>query len=225
MVSLENFTNGKRMNNYSEKTDYGFYTQGNIGSILNDKTCQSETFKGGGICVNQRNHTEKVSTHFLEYATKKLDTSITQSELLPHYPNGVKNMILGPEENLTLDRVGYPSLYGTTTAFINKPELINNPDNNIGHEIQSYGLANSSGSRSLGQGRHSKIDMTPGQNIPNLKVKNINGNYISTPVPIESDLNLYQVGNWTKLPNNFISNFENSIEPSAYKTLPPGLPQ
>ena len=166
MVSLLNFTNGKSSEYYSSPSEIGFNVQGNIGAILNDTSCENITSIQGGICVNQKNKTKDPGTilnnihlsnrhneyepYYTEQDTEIITNGIEQSQLLPHYTNGIPNMILGPSPNLTLNGVGYPSLYGETTAFINNPNLINNPNNNIGHQVSSMGLANINGSRGLG---------------------------------------------------------------------------
>ena len=93
----------------------------------------------------------------------------------------------------------------------NDAELINDARNNIGHELETYGIANKSGTRVIGQGRSSCDKLLPGYNVPSLKTVENNNSYYSTPVSFSPHIPLYQVGNWTENTNNFLKTFNENV--------------
>ena len=227
-INLDEFINGYR-SNYVQPEEKGFQTTGNIGSILNANTNSLLNFTNG-IFLNPLNQTkynfnsinniesngdwvlpiiEQPPTPQLYCEKNKL------SELLPRYPNGVNNLLLSPDCNLKINDSVSPTIYGISLMGVNNENLLSNPNNNIGHEINAYGYANNNGIRALGQGKNSCEILTPGHNVPNLSLEaNDNGSYTATPVPINPTLPLYQVGNWTSnehFPNNFINEYRNNV--------------
>lgn len=241
MNPLNKFMEGNIAENYINKEEKGFPIQGTIGPILNVNPQNNFNKINDGLVVNPLfktidpgfsnrndflnsennigiNQISPTDNNWVNPKIKQPRTPITYckddqvSELLPRYPNGIVNKNLYPNcETLTLDNKGSPLLYGASTFGINDSSLLNNPNNNIGHEVNTFGLANQTGSRALGQGKTACKKMLPGFNVPSLEVsKNENGAYISSPVPFNDEIPLYQVGDWTKIPDNFLYNFENS---------------
>ena len=212
MNNLFNFTKGDIANNYCEPEEAGFPIQGNVQNIINTDVKKLQSIDNG-ILVNVRNKTKRDPKAIQNQPDTPLigcKKSVRQSELAPFYPNGTPNNVISPNCDLMLGNVGSPTLYGETTFGVNNPKILNNPNNNIGHEIETYGRANQNGSRALSQGKNSSSVLLPGHNYPKLANKEINGEYIVEPVPCPGMDKLYQVGDWTKITPNFLSNFNNS---------------
>ncbi len=227
-TSLYNFVNGNIANDYTNPEEKGFLISGNIGAILNSSPCYLNQISDG-IILNTTNLTDDSETFINKIKPMKNDwvtppqsqpktpllycNQQPLSELLPYYPNGNPNVLLNPNCNMQLNGVAAPQVYGGTTAFVNNPAVVNNPNNDIGHEVQTYGIANDNGLRALSQGKYSCEKLTAGHNVPNLSVhKNNNNAYIASPRTFNPDVPLYQVGDWTnEVPNNFIQNFNNSV--------------
>ena len=114
---------------------------------------------------------------------------------------------------MKIDNKAAPQVFGGTTAFINNPDILNNPNNDIGHEVQTYGIANGNGLRALSQGKNSCQKLGDGLNVPNLDVyQNNNDSYIASPRTMHPNIPLYQVGDWTNnVPNNFLQEFNNHV--------------
>ena len=92
--------------------------------------------------------------------------------------------------------------YGVSTG-IKHPSLLTN--NNIGHEIETYGNSNKFGSRVLGQGKNACKSLLPGYNVPTPETqKTDNNSFISIPTSFNEDIPLYQVGNWTNISDNYL---------------------
>jgi len=235
MNSLNKFMNGNIAENYTIQEEQGFPIQGSVGAILNvDKKNKLDTVNNGliintkvdtnekyknrdysNIGINEHSNRDKdwVNPIVSQPSTPlKFCNTNQNSELLPNYPNGIENKNITPTcNNLTINGVGSPMLYGASTYGVNDPSLLTNPQNNIGHEIEPYGVANDYGFRAIGQGKNSCKPMMPGFNVPTLELsKNNNGSYLSSPTTFNKDIPLYQVGNWTEIPNNYLSNYENS---------------
>ena len=225
MNTLNNFTKGNIASNYTVREEQGFPIQGAIGSILSLPK-QSIDDVQDGLIINRlyktnssNNQINKFSPSHKNYVNPTIEQPSTpllycnsnhQSDLLPFYPNGQPNLNLNPScDNLTINGTGSPTLYGTSTFGLNDIDLINNPNNSIGHELQYQGNANNLGSRSLGEGRHSCKELLPGYNVPNLKINNVSTEtgYISEPVSFNHSIPLYQVGDWTKEGDNFLKEF------------------
>ena len=213
------------------KEEVGFRVNGNIGSLLNSNENylkgihEGILFPGTGITDHSQNLIGKIHPTKNDWASLKNSAPDTpllycnnqyQSELLPNYPNGLPNglpnTLLSPDCNMKLGNAASPTLYGETTAFINDPNILNNPVNNIGHEIQAYGIANQYGMRALGQGKYACQKLENGHNVPTLKVEeNINGSYIANPISVHPDIPLYPAGNWPQITNNFLKEFNNNV--------------
>ncbi len=231
-LNLYDFIQGQRANTVN-KEESGFRINGNIGSLLNSNPHYLKSIHEGILYpgANITNHSENIigRIHAMKHDWKELkktapDTPLLycnnqyKSELLPNYPNGIHNKVLSPNCNMMLGNVASPTLYGETTAFVNDPDILNNPVNNIGHEIQAYGIANKYGMRALGQGKNACEPLENGYNVPTLKVqKNKNGSYISKPISVHSDIPLYQVGDWTKIKPNFLSEFNDNVGEDCQK--------
>lgn len=240
--NLYNFLNGNRAH-HTVPEERGFHTTGNVGSLynVNPQTLQNVN---EGIMFNPGNLTNHSETiiGMLHSPNNNWSTSKNRqpqtprlycneqplSELLPHYPNGTPNVILNPICNLTLNGVAAPQLAGISTMGVNSANMINNPLNDIGHELHTYGYANKYGTRALGQGRNACEELTPGLNVPPLKLeKNRNRAYISNPGTIHEEIPLYQVGDWSdaeKFPQNFINEFNQNVGFGCYKGPKPPLP-
>tara|TARA_B100000886_G_C20409508_1_gene486367 strand:+ start:40 stop:810 length:771 start_codon:yes stop_codon:yes gene_type:complete len=239
MNSLGKFMNGNIAENYTIQEEQGFPIQGAVGTILNIKKKQDVENVKNGLVVNPLNKTKNIEGGRLgpllsvdaginqlspldnNWVNPKMPQPMTPlkycndtqvSELLPKYPNGITNNTLTPNcKTLTLNNIGSPLLYGASTFGVNDSSLLTNPQNNIGHEIETFGLSNEYGARALGQGKNACKPMISGFNVPSLNTfKNENGSYISTPVSFNNDIPLYQVGDWTNIPGNFLHNFENA---------------
>lgn len=245
--NLLNFLEGKRANTYTEPEERGFPTAGNIGALLNSHPSKLRSIKRG-ILFNPTNLTDSANTLIGRVHPMKNDWRILTttepnteilycneqplSELLPHYPNGVPNTILNPTCNMTIKGKASPTLAGISLMGINDPDVLNNPINDIGHQINAYGHANEYGTRALGEGKNSCQKLTAGLNVPPLKVQeNINDSYIASPalsLPGQTNIqDLYQVGNWTDkklFPNNFINEFNNYVGEGCNGTHVPTRP-
>ena len=233
-VNLYNFINGTRANDYTVPEEKGFHTTGNIGSLLNSNPSKLANINEG-ILFNPTNHTDSSNTIIGRVHPSKKDWKVLHaeqpptpqlycneqplSELLQHYPNDIDNIVLNPTCNMTIGNSASATLAGISTAFINNPDVLNNPYNDIGHELNPYGFANHNGMRALGQGKVACQKLEAGLNVPPLKVEtNNNGAYIANPansLPGQEDLqDLYQVGNWSDpnmFPNNFINTFNENV--------------
>lgn len=233
MKPLNNFMTGDIASNYVVKEQQGFPIQGSVGTILNLNPNSLKDINDGLILNIENNTIGSQKDLFSDYNLFKYDnndncyvnskkkqpfTQLTYcgdnqtSELLPVYPNGIKNDNKSPNcKNLTYNNVGSPTLYGETTFGINDVSILTNPNNNIGYEISPFGDATKrGGQRALGQGRYSCDNMLPGYNVPSLTLmKNNFDSYYSEPVSFNDNIPLYQVGNWTKIPGNYLQEFNN----------------
>ena len=209
-INLYDFIEGKRVTAGVHPEESGLPLQGNINRHVRlepdylKKTYDNVLFNP----ISQSYRSYSVPTPLL-YCNKS-----NKSELLPEYPNGTPNMFLSPDCNLKLNKVMSPTLYGETTAFVNDSDILNNPQNNIGHEVQTYGIANQFGMRALSQGKYANKKLQNGQNNPALDIQqNNNGMFYAKPVPVEAGIPLYQVGNWPEFfPNNFLKEFNDNIK-------------
>ena len=229
-LNLYDFIEGQRANTVNPE-ESGFRVNGNVGQILNldkkelQKIHDGILYTGAGIT----NHTENTMgrIHATKHDWKELkqtapDTPLLycnnqyNSELLPYYPNGIKNTVLSPNCNMMLGSFASPTLYGETTAFVNDLNVLNNPSNNIGHEVEVHGIANQYGMRALGQGKNAYEKLQNGNNTPTLEVQqNKHGTYITNSIPVHADVPLYQVGNWLEITDNFLKEFNNNIGESC----------
>ena len=201
MVTILNFTQGKRANDYSEPTQQGFNIQGNIGTILNSNECDNKTT---GLCINTGNKTENNETMFKEFDTMSVSNGIERSVLLENYPSGPPNMLLGSDFNNNLNGELHPALYGETTYGLNDSKLVSSSSNDIGHEIQAFGKANQYGSRALSQGKYSTEKMLPGYNIPQMDTVYSGDRYIVKTEQEQED--------WRNLDNgNHLKRFQDLI--------------
>lgn len=228
--NLFDFLKGSIAKEYTVPEETGFQINGNIGSILNsskDKLCEIQD----GIMFNPTNLTDSNDTIIGRVHPMKKDWTVLEqkqpstpllycneqplSELLSHYPNGVPNRILNPTCNMTINGVASPTLAGISLMGGNNPDMFNNPYNDIGHELNTYGHANANGTRALGQGKVSCQKLTEGHNVPPLKIDtNNNGAYVSNPHQSLVNAPLYQVGDWTnsnQFPDNFINTFNQHV--------------
>ena len=232
MKPLNNFMNGNIANNYTVQEQQGFPIQGSVGSILNIEKNENLNNVNNGLIINPLLSTiDKNNGDIIEINKLKEDnntfinTKINQpstpilycnenqkSELLPNYPNGIENNNISSNcKTLTINNVGSPLLYGVSTFGINDPSLLTNPNNNIGHEIETYGNSNKFGSRVIGQGKNARKSLLPGYNVPTLETqKTDNNSFISIPTSFNEDIPLYQVGNWTNISDNYLKNFNNT---------------
>ena len=233
--NLFGFLMGDRagVESYTVPEERGFQTTGNIGALLNSN-CDTLRSIHSGIFFNPTNYTDSSNTivgkvHPMkndweildnkEYHTPLLYVNEKQtSELLPKYPNGVLNVLLTPSHNMTIGGIAAPQVAGISTCGINNINVLNNTNNDIGHEINAYGYANQYGSRALGQGKVACQQLEPGLNVPPLKVENPpntdSGAYVAVPSRTHEHIPLYQVGDWTKpdqFPNNFINTFNDNV--------------
>ena len=195
MATILNFTKGKRSENYSQPTQFGFNIQGNVGAILNSKKCDNKT----DLCINNRMNTENETNLFTDLGTSIISNGINQSELLPNYPNSNQtNLLLGSDTNQNLENSMHPSLYGETTYGLNHSDIMNNSENNIGHEYTPYGNSNEHGSRALSQGKHSTHSMLPGYNVPQLEITQRSDSTYVASMPLNS---IHGAGDWRTLNN------------------------
>jgi len=194
MVTISNFTSGKRASTYSQPTQVGLNIQGNVGSILNKSECQGND----RLCINNRMNTKNENNLFYDLGTPIVSDGLNKSELLPNYPNsGVSNLLLGSDTEQQLNGKLHPALYGETTYGLNTPALMTNNNNDIGHEYSPFGNSNQHGSRALPQGKHSTEQIMPGYNIPQLQLQKRNdGKYVSN-----SNVRVHGAGDWRKLNN------------------------
>lgn len=225
-LNLYDFIQGQRAKTINQE-ESGFRINGNIGSLLNSNPRDLKNIHEGIIYSNANitDHSNNIlgRVHAMKNDWKQLEKTAPDtpllycnyqynSELLPTYPNGIPNKVLSPDCNMMIGNTASPTLYGETTAFVNDHNVLNNPINNIGHEVQPYGFSNQYGMRALGQGKNACQKLENGNNVPILKVQNNNnGSYISNPVSVHSDIPLYQVGNWTEVKPNFLSEFNDNI--------------
>ena len=194
MANISNFTKGNIANNYSQPTEFGFNIQGNIGSILNDKKCDNKT----DLCINNQMNTTNNNNLFIDLGTSIISDGINKSELLPNYPSNNVNLLLGADTNQKLNNEIHPSLYGETTYGLNHSDIMNNNENDIGHEYDAYGNSNEHGSRALPEGKHSTHSMLPGYNVPEMNIyKKDNGKYVSS-IPLNT---VHGAGDWRSLNN------------------------
>lgn len=227
-TNLYSFLQGKIGIDYTVPEEQGFEIQGNIGAILNTKE-QILKDVNNGLIINTLNRTNNnlnlinnIEPNKADWSTQNSHVIPTplllndhyflhkKSDLLPIYPNSenIPNKYITPDYNLEIDGKASPTLYGESLAFINKPELIINPFNNIGNELEPYGLAVSSGMRGLSQGKNSCIKdgfVQPGLNVPVLGIQNNNKSYVANPSPQyngQTRENLYAVGNWAQCTDN-----------------------
>ena len=226
-LNLYNFIEGQRANTVN-KEEAGFRVNGNIGSLLNSNPDALKSihegilYPGSGVTDHSENIIGRI--HLTKHNWRPLketapDTPLLycnnnqrNSELLPTYPNGIPNKVLSPDRNMMLGNVASPTLYGETTAFVNDPNVLNNLVNNIGHEVQAYGIVNQYGMRALGQGKNACQKLENGNNVPTLQVqKNNNGAYISKLISVDPNIPLYQVGDWTEIKPNFLSEFNDNV--------------
>ena len=241
-ISVLNFLNGERSSAYVVPEEKGFITTGNIGALLNTSSCHLDKIYDG-IVLNTRNNTDHSDTFIGRIKSSRNDwTELKQqhpetpklycneqqlSELLPYYPNteseeqpyGIPNVLLNPNCNMQISGVAAPQVYGGTSAFVNNPSVLNNPYNDIGHELQAYGIAENNGLRVLSQSKVSCDKLGEGLNVPNLRVHSSNtGAYIASPYLFHPDFPLYSVGDWTTLETetpNFLQEFNNNAGKSC----------
>lgn len=230
-LDLLNFLNGVRSKNYTVPEEKGFHTTGNIGSLLNSNLNELSQIKNG-IIFNPTNKTDSSNTIVGKVSPSKKDWRVVNneqpptpllycnqqplSELMPYYPNGIPNILLNPTCNMTINGFASPTLYGGSTMGINNPKVFNNENNDIGHELNAYGIAKENGTRALCQGKFSCEDLPPGLNVPPLSVtQNNDGVYIANPaLSLDGQKELYQVGNWSDpnlFPHNFINEFNQNV--------------
>jgi hypothetical protein len=229
-VNLYDFLTGNRATEYTVQEETGFPTTGNIQALLNSNPHSLRNVYDG-IMFNPTNHTNDLETTIGKINPKKHDwTPLKQpqpkteqiycdemphSELLPFYPNGVPNIVLNPTCDMSLGGTASVTLAGISTMGITDINVLNNPYNNIGHELNPYGIATKYGQRVLGQGFNACQDIGAGLNVPILKTKpNNNGSFISVPTQMNKDIPLYQVDDWsdsTNFPNNFLAEFNNYV--------------
>jgi hypothetical protein len=234
--SLFSFLNGHRASAYVVPEEKGFQTTGNIGSLLNSSPCYLNKITDG-ILLNNRNLTDNTETFIGRTNAMKHDwVPLKQpqpetpllycdqqplSELLPFYPNtetpnnpnGIPNILLNPNCKMQIDGVAAPQIYGGTSAFVNNPNVLNNPHNDIGYELEPYGVAHPNGLRVLSQGKNSCDKLGVGLNVPNLHIhQNQHDAYIASPRTMHPDIPLYQVGDWTnEVPDNFLQEFNDNV--------------
>ena len=229
-LNLNNFLQGNR-SNYTVLEEKGFQTTGNIGSLLNVNENSLKNVHDG-IMLNLKNETDNSQVTIGRIKAEKFDWQVAKhsqpttpqlcnrlysnnqlsSELLPYYPNsvsksnptGIQNKVLTPDCNMKINGEPSPTLYGISTAFVNDISLLTDPYNNIGNEVNQYGLVSEdgfvydSGMRSLGQGRSSCKPMVTSADIPLLKTtENKHKSYYAKPISYPNE-KLYQVGDWTQ---------------------------
>lgn len=229
-INLYDFLNGNRSSNYTVPEEMGFPTTGNIGSIINTNPNELSNINNG-ILYNPTNKTNSNETIIGRINPSKKDWKILKTEqpetpllycneqqlsdLLPFYPNGIPNKIINPTCNMTINGVASPTLAGISLMGINNSDIINNPYNDIGHQLNAYGFANENGTRALGQGKVSCQELTEGLNVPPLKLeKNNNNAFVTNPSITNPNVPLYQVGDWSNknlFPNNFINVFNQNV--------------
>ena len=244
-LNLNDFIQGKRAGAYIDNEEHGFLTTGNIQALLNSDLNILKNVKDG-ILVNTLNETDhsnnllgKIKPSKNDWVPLKRSQPFTpqiywgtkHSELLPYYPNtnNIPNLILSPDNNLQVDGQASPTIYGNTMAFINDVNVITNPHNDIGHQIEAHGLANHNGLRALPQGKNickENGKLTSGYNVPVLKVEpnQTNKTFVANPtqsIPYPYQSGLYQVGDWTKISPNFIQEFNKHAGIGCNTPYPP----
>lgn len=225
-LNLDDFIQGHRAVTVNQE-EGGFRVNGNIGSLLNSNQnalkniYEGILYPGAGITNHKENIIGRINAMKNDWKQLKETSPDTpllycnnqhNSVLQSLYPNGIQNKVLSPDCNMMLGNSASPTLYGETTAFINDPNVLNNPHNLIGHELQAYGIANQFGMRALSQGKHACQPLVNGNNVPTLKiVPNGNNSYYANPISVDSNIPLYQVGDWTENKPNFLSEFNNNV--------------
>lgn len=235
-TSLYDFLKGEIADHYTVPEEQGFHMTGNIGSLFNSNPSYLNSIYDG-IVLNPKNQTDGSNTLIGRIKPSKKDWQVLKqsqpttpclycdeqplSELLPYYPNteskehpnGIPNRLLNPNCNLKLGTNASPTVAGIALTGLNNYNVLNNPENDIGHELDPYGIATPNGLRVIGQGKYSTDKLGPGLSVPNLKVeRNTNsGKYVANPSNQFSNIPgvpLYQTGNWPEeVPHNFIQNF------------------
>ena len=234
-TNLYNFLQGEIGLDYNVPEERGFNIMGNIGSILNTNPNVLKNVYNGLIINtfnttdNSNNLVNNIQPTNNDWATSNSNIVQTpllfsnydflnkQSDLLPTYPNtnGIPNKYITPNYNLEINGTASPTLYGESLAFINNPDLLTNPHNNIGNEVETYGLAVNNGMRSISQGKNVCVEndiVKPGYNIPNLGIQSNGKTYVANPSPQFSGQtrdNLYSVGNWAQCTDNSCNVFAN----------------
>ena len=240
MVNLNQFLQGKGLNENTVKEEMGFYRQGNIQAIINSPNALLNSISNG-ILINTVNETrgddilsqKRADINMMSQSglwsmvTKEQPTtpivSNTQrmSELLPHYPttvNGQKvpNMVLNSDCNFQINGVAAPQLYGVSTFGANDSNILTDSCNHIGYELDARGVANRYGTRALSQKDYAKEELRAGWLVPNLyTTHNHNGLYYTKPGTFKHRVPLYQTGDWTdaKIAGpNFLTDFHNSLK-------------
>ena len=235
-TNLYSFLKGDIGIDYTVPEEKGFEIQGNIGAIFNTNPNKLKNV-WNGLIVNTLNKTNNslnlvnnIEPSKADYSSQNSHVVPTpllfnqwdflnkQSELLPTYPNSnnIPNKFITPDYNLEINGTASPTLYGESLAFINNHELITNPHNNIGNELEPYGLAVPNGGRALSQGKNSCVKdgfVQPGLNVPNLGIQHNNNNsFVANPSPQfpgQTREDLYTVGNWAQCTDNSCSVFAN----------------
>ena len=229
-LNLYNFLNGQRSNDYTVQEEQGFQTTGNIQALLNSNP-HSLKYITDGILFNPTNHTNNDETFINKINPTKQDWDPLSepqpttphiycdqqhnSELLPFYPNGVPNTVLNPTCKMMIDETASATLAGISTFGITDPYILNNPYNDIGHELNPYGYATPYGIRVLSEGKTACEDIGAGLNVPTLKTyQNDNGAFVAKPTQMDENIPLYQVGDWTNsnnFPDNFLAEFNENV--------------
>ena len=231
-LNLYNFLNGQRSNDYTVQEELGFQTTGNIQALLNSNPNQLKHVYEG-ILFNPTNHTNDNENVLGKINATKKDWSPLResqpktpnvnlsykpnSDLLPLYPNGVNNTVLGPTRDMMIDGTTSVTLAGISTFGLTGQgaSILNNPYNDIGHELNPYGIATEFGTRVLSEGKYSCEDIGAGLNVPTLKTyPNNNGAFYAKPTQMDLNIPLYQTGDWTNeqyFPDNFFAEFNNSV--------------
>ena len=239
-LNLYNFLNGKRSNDYTVQEEIGFQTTGNIQALLNSNQDKLKNVYEG-IIFNPTNHTNDNENVLGKInATKKDWTSlkVTQpktpllycnqqpnSELLPFYPEGIPNTVMNPTCNMMIDGNTSVTLAGISTFGLTGQgaSILNNPYNDIGHELNPCGKATEFGTRVLSEGKYACENIGAGLNVPELKTyKNNNGAFYAKPTQTNSDVPLYQTGDWkdeSVFPGNFFSEFNDSVGVGCAKSM------
>ena len=242
MVNLNQFLQGKRLNvNAVNSENLGFYSQGNIGAVLNSPDTLLNNISNG-ILINTINNTIEdkgrrrrggrdielasnsglwSSSNVLQPGTPILENTSRISDLLPNYPttiNGQKvpNIVLNSDCNFQINGAAAPQLYGVSTFGANDSNIFTDSCNHIGYELDAHGVANKYGVRALSQKDYAKEKLRPGWLVPNLNIKkNTHNLYYTEPNTFDPSVPLYQTGDWTntsKAGPNFLTDFHNSLK-------------
>jgi hypothetical protein len=237
-INLYEFLKGKRSNDYTVKEEHGLPTTGNIQALLNS---DPNTLKNisEGILFNSAIYTNDDETIIGKInATKKDWTPLKKSQpktpilycnqspnsdLLPIYPSGFHNKVLNPNCNMMIDGTTSVTLAGISTFGVTDPSILNNPYNDIGHELNPYGIATEYGTRVLSEGKYACENIGAGLNVPSLKThRNNNGAFYAKPTQIDDEIPLYQTGDWkdeSVFPGNFFSEFNDSVGVGCTKSM------